>query len=78
MLLMKKIIYALFQIHNIYTNKNINDDLKLRFISVVLSWINKDLIRNVNRFSEEEMIKYVESLDSYKSNLEKEQEKALS
>lgn len=75
---MKKLIYALFQIHNIYTSKILSDDLKLRFISVVLSWINKDLIRNVNRFSEAEMIKYVESLDSYKSNLEKEQEKALS
>lgn len=75
---MKKLIYALFQIHNIYTSKILSDDLKLRFISVVLSWINKDLIRNVNRFSEAEMIKYVESLDSYKSNLEKEQEKTLS
>lgn len=75
---MKKLIYALFQIHNIYTSKILSDDLKLRFISVVLSWINKDLIRNVNRFSEAEMIKYVESLDSYKSNIEKEQEKTLS
>lgn len=75
---MRKIIYALFQIHNIYTNKNINDDLKIRFISVVLSWINKDLLNNVNKFNEKEMKRYVDSLQAYKSNLEKEQEKALS
>ena len=75
---MKKLIYALFQIHNIYTSKILSDDLKLRFISVVLSWINKDLTRNVNRFNQEEMLKYIESLDNYKKTLEKEQEQKLS
>ena len=71
---MKKLIYALFQIHNIHASKILSDDLKLKLTSVVLNWIQKDLIRNVNRYSVDEMKKYVDELNAFKKTLEREQE----